>query len=102
MNDRIAFEHKLFQLISEEFPFLEFLYISNSYPMQDKQHLFTLIIFLHLTLLDLKCALDFSDVSSTYFRTDIEHKLLRNKIEITIHHICCEIFQQNQILIDTN
>jgi len=47
-------------------------------------------------------SLDFSDVSSTDVRTDIERKLLRNKIEITIHHICCEIFQQNQISIDTN
>jgi hypothetical protein len=56
MKDRIAFEHKLFQLISEEFPFLEFLYISNYYPMQDKQRLFTLITFPYLTLLDLKCA----------------------------------------------
>jgi hypothetical protein len=56
MYDRIAFEHKLFQIISEEFPFLEFLYITNPYPMQDKQSLFTLITFPCLTLLDLKCA----------------------------------------------
>ncbi len=56
MKDRIAFEHKLFQLISEEFPFLEFLYISNPYRMQDKERLFTLITFPYLTLLDLKRA----------------------------------------------
>ncbi len=47
-------------------------------------------------------SLDFSDVSSTDVRTDIKRKLLRKKIEITIHHICCEIFQQNQISIDTD
>jgi hypothetical protein len=29
MTDAIAFEHKLFKLISQDFPFLQFLYISN-------------------------------------------------------------------------
>ena len=56
MNDIIPFEHKLFQLISQDFPFLEYLYISNNHPQKDKQHSSTLITFPYLTLLDLKYA----------------------------------------------
>jgi hypothetical protein len=57
MNDRIAFEHELFQLISQDFPFLEYLCISNGYPQKDKQHsLSTLIKFPYLTFLDIEWA----------------------------------------------
>jgi hypothetical protein len=56
IDDTIPFEHELFQLISQEFPFLEFLYISHDEPQEDKQHSSTLITFPHLKLLDLKWA----------------------------------------------
>ena len=45
---------------------------------------------------------NFSQLSSTNLTTDIEHKSPTNEIEVTIHHIWCDIFQQNQISIDTN
>jgi hypothetical protein len=38
MIDEIPFEHKLFKLISQDFPFLEFLYTSNDRSQKDKQH----------------------------------------------------------------
>ncbi|CAF3401149.1 unnamed protein product [Rotaria sp. Silwood2] len=57
MKDMIAFEHELFQLISQDFPFLEYLRIYNDYPQKDKQHSSsTLITFSYLTLLDLESA----------------------------------------------
>jgi hypothetical protein len=56
MNDMHPIEHKLFQLISQDFPFLEVLYILNEYTMEDKQHSSTLITFPYLTFIDLKCA----------------------------------------------
>jgi hypothetical protein len=56
MNDIISFKHKLFKLISQGFPFLEFLYIINDNPLKDKQHSSTLITFPYLTFLDLKLA----------------------------------------------
>jgi aryl carrier-like protein len=40
--------------------------------------------------------------SSTHLRTYIEHKSPRNEIENKVHHIWCDLFQQNQISIDTN
>ncbi|CAF3336829.1 unnamed protein product [Rotaria socialis] len=56
MHDKIPFEHKLFKLISEDFPFLRFLYLSNRHPQQDKQHSSTLITFPYLTSLYLQYA----------------------------------------------
>jgi len=56
MCDTIPFEHKLFKLISQDFPFLEFLHISNRKPQEDKQHSSTLIAFPYLTFLGLKYA----------------------------------------------
>ncbi|CAF3395338.1 unnamed protein product [Rotaria socialis] len=54
MDDIIAFEHKLFKIISQDFPFLELLYVSNSCPLKDKQYSSsTLITFPYLTFLDL-------------------------------------------------
>jgi hypothetical protein len=56
MDDTIPFEYKLFQLISQHFPSLEFLHISQTDPQKDKQYSSTLITFSHLKLLDLKWA----------------------------------------------
>jgi hypothetical protein len=56
MADNSPFEHKLFKLISQDLPFLEFLYIRNDQPQKDKQHSFTLITFPHLTRLNLPLA----------------------------------------------
>ncbi|CAF3766793.1 unnamed protein product [Rotaria sp. Silwood1] len=58
MNDKIPFEHKLFNVISEDFPFLEFLRICNDYSPKTKEHSLTLITFPYLTLLDLQDAHD--------------------------------------------
>ncbi|CAF3164706.1 unnamed protein product [Rotaria sp. Silwood2] len=54
MSDRIPFEHKLFKLISQDFPFLEFLYVFNNNPQEDKEYSSTLITFPYLTFLDLE------------------------------------------------
>ncbi|CAF1209790.1 unnamed protein product [Adineta steineri] len=40
--------------------------------------------------------------SSTRLTNSIELLLPTNDIEVTIHHICCKIFKQNQISTDTN
>jgi hypothetical protein len=57
MDDtKIPFEHQLFKLISQDFPFLEFLSIFNRHPQKDKEHSSTLITFPYLTFLDLKWA----------------------------------------------
>jgi hypothetical protein len=56
MNDKIYFEHELFQIISQDFPFLEYLYIFNTRRMKHKKHSSTLITFPNLIHLDLKCA----------------------------------------------
>ncbi len=55
-DDSTAFEHKLFQLISQDFPFVECLNIFNGYPQNDKQHSSILITFPYLTFLNLKHA----------------------------------------------
>ncbi|CAF2044004.1 unnamed protein product [Rotaria magnacalcarata] len=56
IHDKIPFEHKLFKLISEDFPYLRFLYLSNRHPQQDKQHSSILITFPYLTCLNLQYA----------------------------------------------
>ncbi|CAF1182272.1 unnamed protein product [Rotaria sordida] len=56
MSDISPFEYKLFKIISQDFPFLEFLYICNINPQEDNQYSSTLITFPYLTLLDLKYA----------------------------------------------
>ncbi|CAF2684152.1 unnamed protein product [Rotaria sp. Silwood2] len=58
MDDTIPFEHKLFNVISEDFPYLELLHICNHYSPNTKEHSFALITFLYLTLLDLQDAHD--------------------------------------------
>jgi hypothetical protein len=57
-DDRIAFEHKLFNVISEDFPFLQFLRICNHYSPSIKKYSLTLITFPYLTMLDLQDAHD--------------------------------------------
>jgi hypothetical protein len=58
MHDTCPFEHNFFKLISEDFPFLNELYIWNLQPQKEKQHSSTLITFRHLILLDLVRAHD--------------------------------------------
>jgi hypothetical protein len=45
---------------------------------------------------------DFSHLSSKNYRNDIELLAPTNEVEVAIHRIWCDIFQQNQISIDTN
>src|SRR5579862_275188 len=45
---------------------------------------------------------DFSHLSSTNLQNDLELLQPRNEIEVTVHHIWCEIFHHIQISIDTN
>lgn len=56
MEDEIPFEHQLFQRISQDFPFLKYLYIINIRTMKNNPYLFTLITFPYLTFLDLAAA----------------------------------------------
>ncbi|CAF2587448.1 unnamed protein product [Rotaria sp. Silwood2] len=51
---RDPLEYKLFQIIFHDFPFLNLLYISNRYPIKDKQYSSKLITFPYLTFLDLQ------------------------------------------------
>ncbi|CAF3711698.1 unnamed protein product, partial [Rotaria socialis] len=53
MLDIRPFENELFQVISQNFPFLQRLSITNLYSQQNKQHLSTSITFAHLFDLDL-------------------------------------------------
>ncbi|CAF1453800.1 unnamed protein product [Adineta steineri] len=56
MDDIRPFEHELFQIISQDFPFLRKLFILNDIPQKNKQyHLSTLITFNHLFELDIYC-----------------------------------------------
>jgi hypothetical protein len=55
--DIFPFEHKFFQLISHDLPFVEILHIHSGQPQKDKQYSSTeLITFHHLKLLNLKLA----------------------------------------------
>jgi aryl carrier-like protein len=45
---------------------------------------------------------NFSRVSTVHLRNDVQSLEPSNEIEVIIHHIWCDIFQQNQISIDTN
>jgi hypothetical protein len=56
MKDDIAFENELFQFISQQFPFLEFLSIFNGHRQNHKQRSSGLITFPYLTRLDLQYA----------------------------------------------
>jgi hypothetical protein len=81
MNDTIPFEHKLFQRISQDFPFVKYLYITNVSAMKDKPHLSTLITFPYLTFLDLDCA----------HKTYALFLLLKKKTHLPrLSHLCIE------------
>ncbi|CAF1417150.1 unnamed protein product [Rotaria sordida] len=56
VSDGIPFEHKFFQLISNDFPSLQVLNIYNYHPQKYKTHSSTLITFPYLTFLDLRRA----------------------------------------------
>jgi aryl carrier-like protein len=45
---------------------------------------------------------DFSHLSPLHLTNHVKRLVPTNEIEISIHHIWCEIFQQNQISTDTN
>ncbi len=45
---------------------------------------------------------NFSTLLPIHLRNDVQSLAPRNEIEVIIHHIWCEIFQQNQIPIDVN
>ncbi|CAF1318472.1 unnamed protein product [Rotaria sp. Silwood1] len=53
MNDTSPFEHELFKLVSQDFPYLENLYICNFCAQENKQDSSTLIVFPHLIALKL-------------------------------------------------
>lgn len=48
MCDRRPFEHRLFQIIARDFPFLQRLLVINWKEQQDKNHSYTFITFTHL------------------------------------------------------
>lgn len=48
MYDQRPFEHRLFQIIARDFPFLQILYVSNPEGQKDKDHSCPLITFTHL------------------------------------------------------
>jgi hypothetical protein len=56
MLDFIPFEYKLFQIISQDFPFLQFLYINNHSGQKGNEYSSTLITFPYLVLLHLEYA----------------------------------------------
>jgi hypothetical protein len=45
---------------------------------------------------------DFSQFSSKHLTNDVQFLKTRNEIEVITHQILCDIFQQNQISLDTN
>ena len=55
-DDARHFEHQLFKVISQDFPFLKELVIKNILSQQKKQHSSSLITFPHLILLNLIAA----------------------------------------------
>ncbi|CAF1374316.1 unnamed protein product [Rotaria sordida] len=62
MTDTSPFEHQLFKIISDDFPFLKELNINNIEPQKEKQHPSTLIYFPHLNLLNLvKAHVDYAE-----------------------------------------
>ena len=53
MYDRRPFEHRLFQIIARDFPFLQQLFLTNLVGQQAKDHSCELITFSHLLVLSL-------------------------------------------------
>ena len=58
MKDTVPFKYELFQRISQDFPFLKYLYIKNGRGMKNKSYASTLITFHFLTFLHLDGAHD--------------------------------------------
>ncbi len=58
MKDTVPFKYELFQRISQDFPFLKYLYITNGRAMKNKSYVSTLITFHFLTFLHLDGAHD--------------------------------------------
>ena len=58
MSDGRPLEYELIKLLCEDFPVLQFLYLSNNDSPNDKKGSATLITFPYLTYPDLKCAHD--------------------------------------------
>ena len=58
MKDTVPFKHELFQGISQDFPFLKYLYITNGHGMKNKSYVTTSITFHFLTFLHLDWAHD--------------------------------------------
>ena len=58
MCDDYPFEDALFRIISQDMPFLEHLQICNTHPQNDKQPPSTVLVFPHLTYLDVEYAHD--------------------------------------------
>jgi hypothetical protein len=56
MSDTLPFQYELFKIISQDFPFLKYLYISNDEPEKHEEVSFPLITFPHLTLLHVQFA----------------------------------------------
>jgi hypothetical protein len=72
MIDSCPFEHKFFELIAQDFPFLNKLHIVNHRPQEMKQHWSTLIVFPHLILLNLVNAhVDYAEQFLFHKNTDM-------------------------------
>jgi hypothetical protein len=61
MHDSRPFEYTFFKVISQDFPFLELLYILNHEPQKEKQQSTTPIIFPHLNILQLAWHVDYAE-----------------------------------------
>ncbi len=81
MRDENPIEYNLIKLISQDFSFLQFLYISNHYPQKEKKYSSTLITFPYLTFLDLQYAHD--DYVELFLLKKITHlpRLLNLRME---------------------
>ena len=55
MHSIAPFKERFLQLISQSFPFVEYLSVSNHYSLEEKQDSSILLQFAHLTTLDLYC-----------------------------------------------
>ena len=53
MEDKISFEYEFFKTISQDFPFLQYLYLDNLESQKNKQYSSVLLTFPYLTYLDI-------------------------------------------------
>ncbi|CAF4030473.1 unnamed protein product, partial [Adineta steineri] len=90
--DILPFEHKFFQIISHDIPFIEILRIRNYQPQKDKQNASTeLITFPHLKYLNLKLA-----------HTDYAEQFLLKKVTYLPHLFNLNIKCKSLIMITNN